>query len=123
MPWGMFMACAWDFLRAQVKRGGPKPRMLEEYFYRKRGRRLIQIFSQGFQEKLTGTKWANIPLADDASATDDEGGLVETLRQLIVRLFSTKEVNTFKGIWRHPARGTGQLCDSLARGILDYGGR
>jgi hypothetical protein len=32
-------------------------------------------------------------------------------------------VNTFKGIWRHPAKGTGQICDSLANGILEKGGR
>jgi phytoene dehydrogenase-like protein len=42
---------------------------------------------------------------------------------LLVRVFSKKEVNTFKGIWRHPAKGTGQICDTLAQGILDGGGR
>jgi protoporphyrinogen oxidase len=47
----------------------------------------------------------------------------ERSKELIVRLVSTKEVNTYKGIWRHPARGTGEICDSLARGILERGGR
>jgi protoporphyrinogen oxidase len=38
-------------------------------------------------------------------------------------VFSKTEVNTFKGLWRHPARGTGQICDALAQGIVDHGGR
>src|SRR5260221_1855493 len=52
MPLGMFMGCCVDFLGARLRGGGPSNQ--QEYFYSKRGRRLTQIFFQGFQEKLTG---------------------------------------------------------------------
>jgi protoporphyrinogen oxidase len=127
MPWGMFIGCAWDFGRAQVtKRLGSRPRArtLEEFFYQERGRGLTRIFSQGFQEKLTGKKWGEITLPDQGDSRDEpQPSLFQTLRELIVRVFSKKEVNTFKGIWRHPAKGTGQICDSLAAGITKHGGR
>ena len=30
-------------------------------------------------------------------------------------------MNTYKGIWRHPAKGTGEICDKLAEEILKEG--
>jgi len=122
MPWNMFIGCSLDFLLARAKNGAAKPRNLEEYFYQKRGRQLTQIFSQGFQEKLTGKKWADISLPEDLP--DENGaGFLSTVKEAVVRAFSQKEVNTYKGIWRHPARGSGQICEALGEGILTYGGR
>ena len=42
-------------------------------------------------------------------------------RSLATRIVSKKEVNTYKGIWRHPAKGTGEICDKLAEEILKAG--
>ena len=75
MPWSLFLACAADFMKAQLNRGGAAPRTLEEYFYKKRGRRLTQVFSQGFQEKLTGKKWSEIPLPENQSTPEDDASL------------------------------------------------
>ncbi len=122
MPWNMFMGCSLDFLLARAKPGASKPRNLEQYFYQGRGRRLTQIFSQGFQEKLTGKRWADVSLPEDQVAGNG-AGFVSTVRQALVRAFSQKEVNTYKGIWRHPAKGTGQICESLGDGILKGGGQ
>jgi protoporphyrinogen oxidase len=122
MPWGTFLGCVWDFGLAQVNRHRAKPRTVEEYFYQTRGRRVTQIVSQGFQEKLTGTRWSEIPMPKEMR-NGREAGLVETLKGAFVRTFSSKEVNTFKDRWRHPAKGTGQICDTLAKGICDMGGR
>jgi len=120
MPLGMFAGCAFDFLGARLRKR--KPRNQEEYFYSRRGRRLTQIFSQGFQEKLSGKKWADAPVPEDR-ANGSDGGFFTTMKALMERTFSKKEVNTYKGIWRHPAKGTGQICDALAQGIADGGGR
>ncbi|MSU20363.1 MAG: FAD-dependent oxidoreductase [Pedosphaera sp.] len=122
MPWSLLLGCGLDFLRARAMPGRSKPRSLEEYLYRKRGRRLTQIFSQGFQEKLDGKRWADIPLPKD-QANGDDADLLGTVKAMLVRAFSEKEVNTYKGIWRHPAKGTGQICESLAQGIVQAGGR
>jgi protoporphyrinogen oxidase len=122
MPWDMFLSCLTDFLLAPLKVGSSKPRNLEEYFYRTRGRQLTRIFSQGFQEKLTGKKWAEISVPGDIHGANGSGFL-STVKAAVARAFSHKEVNTYKGIWRHPARGTGQICDALGEEIVQNGGQ
>jgi protoporphyrinogen oxidase len=122
MPWPMLIGCVGDLFRSVMLANRDRPQNLEQYFYQKRGRRLTQITSQGFQEKLSGIKWADVKLPENYSDGSD-ATFFETLKGLMVRTFSRKEVNTFKGVWRHPARGTGQICDSLERGAAQKGGR
>jgi len=122
MPWSMFTGCSLDFLLARCKPRSSKPRNVEEYFYQKRGRQLTQTFSQGFQEKLTGKKWAEIPIPQDCGG-DNGAGFLSTVKEALVRTFSQKEVNTYKGIWRHPAKGSGQISEILAQKIVGFDGR
>lgn len=122
MPWRMFRDCLWDFGRTQLKRRTDRPQNIEDYFYQTRGRRITQVVSQGFQEKLTGKRWSEIPMPENLS-NGQKPPLLETLKGAFIRTFSSKEVNTFKNVWRHPVRGTGQICDALAKGIVDAGGR
>jgi len=122
MPWNMFAGCAWDLAWSRLRSNGTRPGNLEQYFYQKRGRRLTQIVSQGFQEKLSGRKWADVTLPPDYADSRD-ATLFQTIKGLMARTFSRKEVNTFKGVWRHPAKGTGQICDTLERGTVKNGGR
>ena len=119
MPWSMLLGCGFDLISSRVKAGRPAPRNVEEYFYQTRGRQLTRIAAQGFQEKLNGTKWADIPLPHNANGAD--AGLFSTLKGLATRIVSKKEVNTYKGIWRHPAKGTGEICDKLAEEVLKAG--
>jgi|GEM_PF-1017150 len=123
MPWGMFIGCAIDFFGARLRIGASRPRNLEEYWYQQRGRKLTRITNQGFQEKLHGRKWADIPMPESVLNNGTGPGFFETLKQGMVRIFSRKETNTYKGIWRHPARGTGQICEAMADGIVKAGGR
>jgi protoporphyrinogen oxidase len=123
MPWGMFLGCSLDFFLAQLRFHSSKPRTVEEYFYQKRGRQLTQTFSQGFQEKLTGKKWADILLPQDVGGSDNGAGFLSTMKEALVRAFSQKENNTYKGIWRHPAKGSGQISEILAEKIIRLGGR
>ncbi len=122
MPWNMFLGCGMDFLWWRVRPGHPKPRNLEEYWYQHRGRLLTRIANQGFQEKLVGRKWADVPMPEKFTQNGKESFL-RTVGQAVVRGFSVRETNTYKGVWRHPAKGTGQICESLERGILECGGR
>ena len=55
-------------------------------------------------------------LANDYSNGSD-AGFFSTVKSLVTRMASSKEVNTYKGIWRHPAKGTGQICEKLAAEI------
>ena len=121
MPWGLFLDCSFGFFWRRIKPGRTQPRTVEEYFYQTRGPGLTRVFSQGFQEKLTGKKWAELRLIEN-QPDGNEPGFAATLKEAVTRVFSRKEVNTFKGIWRHPAKGTGQICDAIADGMLKAGG-
>jgi protoporphyrinogen oxidase len=122
MPWSMFLGSSLDFAFSRLGSGSSKPQNLEEYLYAQRGRRLCQIASQGFHEKMRGKKWSQMP-APDPSEDAGGGGLLSTLKEAAIRVFSKKETNTSDGTWRHPAKGTGQICDVLGEGIRKYGGR
>jgi protoporphyrinogen oxidase len=122
LPLSMFLGCSLDFLLAQLRPRSSKPCNVEDYFYQKRGRQLTQSFSQGFQEKLTGRKWAEISLPQDGGGNNG-AGFVSTVKEALVRTFSRKEANTYKGIWRHPAKGSGQISEILAEEIVRLGGR
>jgi len=121
MPWSMFLGCGLDFLWWRARPGLPKPRNLEEYWYQHRGRQLTQIANQGFQEKLVGRKWVDIPIPENFTNGNEK--FLRTVGQALLRGFSARESNTYKDVWRHPAKGTGQICQSLERGILESGGR
>jgi len=60
MPWPMLIGCAGDLFWARMRANSDRPQNLEQYYYQKCGRRLTQITSQGFQEKLSGMKWAEV---------------------------------------------------------------
>jgi protoporphyrinogen oxidase len=120
MPWNMLLGCGIDFLWSRLKPGKPAPRNVEEYFYQKRGRQLTRIAAQGFQEKLNGQRWADIPVSDDC-ANGADPSFLSTVKSLATRVISKAEVNTYKGIWRHPAKGTGEICEKLADEILKAG--
>ena len=122
MPVGMFLSCAFGFLWSRLNPRVRAPRTVEEYFYRTRGRCLTKVFSQGFQEKLTGKRWAELRLEAGTSSGGNGTGFLATVKEAWRRAISKREVNTSDGVWRHPARGSGQICDSMARGMSDAGG-
>lgn len=122
MPWALFMQCAADLVWWRARSSGVKAANLEQYFYQKRGRQLTRVISQGFQEKLAGVSWADVPVSEDVSGERGES-FFATVKGLAARTFSRAEVNTFKGVWKHPAKGTGQICERLEQGIVSHGGR
>lgn len=122
MPWSMFIGCATDLVMSRMRARGKPARNLEEYFYQRRGRKLTRIVSQGFQEKLSGVRWTDVRVTAEYSDSRD-ATFLSTLKGLMTRTFSRKEVNTFKGMWRHPAKGTGQICDALQREATAHGAR
>ena len=120
MPIGMFLTCCGDFLWTRIK-PGPPPRNLEEYWYKQRGKLLTRVANQGFQEKLVGKKWKDIPITPSSNGVPGQS-FISTVKQAAVRFFSRKETNTFRGLWRHPAKGTGQICELLEKGIRENDG-
>ncbi len=122
MTWGLFLACVRDFAWSRINVFAPRPRNVEEYFYRSRGRMLTRVASQGFQEKLTGKRWADVPLPENFN---DGGrtGFLTTVHQAFLRAFFAREEkeHTKEGVWYHPAKGTGQVMDMLAQKAAEAG--
>lgn len=116
-----FAACAADFLWWRMKGVFVKPKNLEEFWYLQRGRLITRYTNQGFQEKLVGRKWADVTLPENVGQSGG-AGFVATMAAAVRRTLSSKETNTFKGVWRHPAKGTGQICEAMADGITRGGG-
>jgi protoporphyrinogen oxidase len=123
MPWPLFFGVCADFLWWRLKPGQDNPKNLQEMFYQQRGKKLTQIFSQGFQEKLYGRKWTDVPPEHTTGGNGNGAGFFSTVKGAIERTFSKTEPNTFEGKWRHPAKGTGQICELLEQGLTANGGR
>lgn len=101
IPWSILLGCGIDWLWYRAKAGLSKPRNLEEYSYRKRGPEYTKLCYQRFHEKFTAKRWKEMPVPP----TEEKDNPVE------------------KKNWRHPAKGTGQICELLERHILGVGGR
>ena len=122
MPLPMFLGCCADLFVSRMRPFKPRAQNLEEYWYQQRGRRLTRIANQGFQEKLAGKKWRDVTMPTNFT-NGDAPSFMLTMRDAVIRAFSSKETNTFKGVWKHPAKGTGQICEALERGIIERGGQ
>jgi protoporphyrinogen oxidase len=118
MPWGMLLACSLDYFWGLMKPVASQPHNYEAYWYRKRGRHFSRILSQGFEEKFYCRKWAEMPPVDEFSGT----GLT-TLQAVKNQVLHALRKAAPEQTWRHPAKGTGQLCELLAQQILAGRGR
>lgn len=99
---GQLARGALEMAWARLPRPGRRPpQNYEEWWYRQRGRFLSRVMAQGFDEKFTGVPWRERAVPErspTASPTESQR------------------------VWRHPARGTGQICGALRDGIERSGG-
>ena len=113
MPWPMFVGAGAGLLWSWMRPGAVST--YEAYWHKTCGRRLTRIMAQGFWEKFVGTPWASMPPPPAPVA-----GLGKRVREMFSVGLSGSTPAT---AWRHPARGTGQICDALADRMVEHGGR
>ncbi|MCH9639162.1 MAG: NAD(P)-binding protein [Betaproteobacteria bacterium] len=106
----MLLACAFDYIWDFTKFSMFKPRNYEEYWYRKRGCKFSHIFTQGYEEKFKGIKWKEMPIPTENTVNTN-------------RLATEHHAERNKKIWRHPAKGSGQICEILEKEIYAMGGK
>lgn len=111
LPWPLFLAGAVDLLLWRVRAALSTPRTYETYLYGRSGRLFSRIIAQGFWEKFNGSKLADMPAPGNTAR--HRGGLWPFAAD---RRADPPE-------WRHPAGGSGQICEVLERGIRAAGGR
>ncbi len=119
MPWGMFFGCLLDLGWCWIAPPLRRPRNYEQYMYRTAGRRFSRIMAQDFWEKFNAMKWAEMPVPADHTS-GRRAGLRGIFKSAAARAFGDPSP---KPGWRHPARGTGQICEVLERRIREAGGR
>lgn len=132
VPWlltgGVDLAASW------VLAGVNKPANYRDYWYRRAGGRFTRLFAQGYWEKFRGQAWSEMPVPK----CDVDGSMVNSysfnaVQQGIILGASFNAVKqgfilaarggpSTQKEWRHPARGTGQICERLLTQMLERGG-
>jgi protoporphyrinogen oxidase len=120
MPSGLLLLCFLDFLKCQVEYLSKPVNSLEDFTYSKRGRKFTRIFSQGFDERFKGHKWADLPLPGIYTGHFQQEKSSNFLVQF-VKEAKRSEIEEQK--WYHPAKGSGQIIDILEDRIVQMGGK
>ena len=114
MPWTMVCMCGVDYLWCRLKSILDQPRTYEDYWYGKRGKQLSQILSQRYEEKFKGINWRDLPPYTQEETTATGSAISDPLLGKHLK-------ERTEPIWRHPARGSGQICEMLEKSIQTAG--
>lgn len=120
MPLASFVAGGIDLGRAWLTSGFHTPANYEEYWYQRAGRGFARALAQGYWEKFRGLPWAELPVpdvhADGQEARSYSFGAIAHGVKLAAQGGASGQRQ-----WRHPARGTGQVCGVLAERLKALG--
>lgn len=121
MPPGLLMRGGWDLVRGWIDGAMRRPDSYERFWHQRTGRRFAQVLAQGYWEKFRGRPWRDMPVPDELA--DGERGGSHSFAAVAqgLRLAARGGVGR-QSSWRHPALGTGQLTDQLARRVRQGGG-
>jgi protoporphyrinogen oxidase len=112
MPRTALAAAVFDYFAYRFRSFHQPARSYQDYWYQRRGPRFTRMTTQTFTEKFTGRRWAELPPPPEASRVHAGASLRGMLRR---KPPSQTE-------WRHPAFGTGQLCETIERRVRAAGG-
>lgn len=112
LPWAARIAGS--FLWSQVRSGPRLASNLEDDYLLRYGRAYYDTFVQGFTRKFEGRPPRSMPPPHGAGAVPR----FDVLRR---RLARAAPAPPGEQVWRHPARGTGQIIDSLEAGARAAG--
>lgn len=120
MPLPMLVAGSADLGRAWIAGTVSPPANYEDYWYRRAGRRFARAFAQGYWEKFRGQQWRE--MAVPATHADGQPASAHSLGAISHGLkLATQGGPSGQHCWKHPALGTGQICERLAARLLDEG--
>jgi protoporphyrinogen oxidase len=120
LPWPWLLAGGVDLLLYWGCSGMSRPSNYEGYWYSRAGRRFARLFAQGYWEKFRGQKWADMPVPEtDAGETQGSSYSLSAIRQGLT--LASQGGRSSQREWRHPAKGTGQICDLMLHETLCQG--
>ena len=120
LPW--FVQGGIDLARSWVQSSafGARPATYEEYFHQRAGPKFARIFAQGYWEKFRGIPWSDLPPPDGDVQGDADSYSLSVIRDGLQ--LASQGGPTSQKVWRHPAKGTGQICDLMLEEFLDRKG-
>jgi protoporphyrinogen oxidase len=120
LPWPWLIAGGADLLLHWVCCGISRPCNYEDYWHRRAGRRFARLFAQGYWERFRGQKWADMPVPEtDTGGTLGSSYSFNAIRQGL--MLASQGGRSSQREWRHPAKGTGQICDLMLDEALCQG--
>lgn len=107
----------WNWLRASTR----QPETYEDYWHGRVGGTFAKVLAQGYWEKFRGQRWADMPVpapeGQDTKATSSYSfGVIGQA----FKLASQGGMQTQR-IWRHPAKGSGQIGEALMKKVAGAG--
>ena len=109
-----FILCIFDYLVCKWR--FKKPDNYRDFKYNTQGMLITQIFGQGFYERFTGRKWADITLRKEQK---QKKSFIYSLLKLFFG-FGDEKSSQLK--WKHPAKGSGQIISKLVENIKSLKG-
>ena len=109
LPWPWLISGGVDLLLSWVCSGMSRPSNYEEYWHRRAGRSFARLFAQGYWEKFRGREWADMPVPEPELDGSYMGSYsFNAIRQGL--MLASQGGLASQREWRHPAKGTGQIC-------------
>ncbi len=109
-----------DFLKYRIEYLTKPVKSLQDFIYSKRGRKFTRIFSQGFDERFKGHKWADLPVPGIKTTHLQQE---ESSNFLLEFIKDAKRSGILQQEWYHPSKGSGQIIDILESKITQMGGQ
>jgi protoporphyrinogen oxidase len=122
LPWPWLISGGIDLMLCWACSAMSQPSNYEDYWHRRAGRRFARLFAQGYWEKFRGQEWADMPVPD----TMVDGNQVGSYSFNAVKQGLTLAAQggpSDQREWRHPAKGTGQICELMLNEALRGGAR
>ncbi|MBS1616892.1 MAG: FAD-dependent oxidoreductase [Bacteroidetes bacterium] len=118
LPYRLLATALADLLRYRLLYRNRPITNMEEYAHARRGKLLTEIFTQGYDERVKGRKWSQLPLPESKDTNPSTANQSGFLRQFLTDASLRRDPQSE---WSHPMRGTGQIVDTLERDIRTMG--
>jgi protoporphyrinogen oxidase len=119
MPLGLLVTAFADLIKYRIKHSNKQPVSLQDYAHLKRGKTFTMIFTQGYDERVKGRKWSQLP-PPKVQANGETSGRANFFMRFYKEAVVRRDT---QDSWFHPAQGTGQIVEKLEQEIKQMGGK
>lgn len=120
LPWPWLISGGLDLLLYWARSARSQPSNYADYWYRRAGRRFAHVFAQGYWEKFRGQQWADMPVPKvEVNGSDEASYSFSAIKHGL--MLAAQGGPACQREWRHPAKGTGQIYNTMLGEALSRG--